>query len=181
MFIDVSSTDSGDGLWMWGRGFQIRELNCIPAIRHLQEVVSGFVYGIWKDLLIQLLRSWRILWMQVGGKKHPMVVFVLGGPGAGKGTQCANLVRDYGYTHLSAGDLLREHIKSGSKEGNMVADMIKNGQIVPSEVTVGLLADAMLAAKNDKFLIDGFPRNAENRAAFEREVRAEDSSLSCVV
>jgi len=106
----------------------------------------------------------------VGGKKHPMVVFVLGGPGAGKGTQCANLVRDYGYTHLSAGDLLREHIKSGSKEGNMVADMIKNGQIVPSEVTVGLLADAMLAAKNDKFLIDGFPRNAENRAAFEREM-----------
>jgi cytidylate kinase len=46
---------------------------------------------------------------------HPTVVFVLGGPGAGKGTQCANLVRDYDFEHLSAGDLLRAHIKSGSK------------------------------------------------------------------
>lgn len=43
------------------------------------------------------------------------MVFVLGGPGAGKGTQCANLVRDYDFVHLSAGDLLRAHIKSGSK------------------------------------------------------------------
>ena len=65
---------------------------------------------------------------------QPTVVFVLGGPGAGKGTQCANIVRDYGFVHLSAGDLLRAHMKSGSKDGNMVADMIKNGQIVPSEV-----------------------------------------------
>lgn len=51
----------------------------------------------------------------------------------------------------------------------MVADMIKNGQIVPSEVTVNLLIDAMKASGKDKFLIDGFPRNAENRDAWERE------------
>ena len=47
----------------------------------------------------------------------PTVVFVLGGPGAGKGTQCANIVRDYAFVHLSAGDLLRAHMKSGSKDG----------------------------------------------------------------
>jgi len=95
-------------------------------------------------------------------------VFVLGGPGAGKGTQCCNLIRDYGFCHLSAGDLLRAHVKSGSKEGNVVADMIKNGQIVPSEVTVGLLQSAMTASGQEKFLIDGFPRNDENREAFEK-------------
>lgn len=95
--------------------------------------------------------------------------FVLGGPGAGKGTQCANLVRDYGLVHLSAGDLLRAHMKSGSPDGNMVAEMIKNGQIVPSEVTVGLLKGAMAASGKQFFLIDGFPRNAENRDAWERE------------
>lgn len=95
---------------------------------------------------------------------------MLGGPGAGKGTQCANIVRDYGFVHLSAGDLLREHMKSGSKDGNMVADMIKNGQIVPSEVTVNLLDAAMKESGQDKFLIDGFPRNAENRDAFEKEM-----------
>lgn len=100
--------------------------------------------------------------------KHPTVVFVLGGPGAGKGTQCANIVRDFEFVHLSAGDLLRAHMKSGSPEGNMVADMIKQGQIVPSEVTVNLLLDAMKASGKDRFLIDGFPRNKENRDAWER-------------
>jgi UMP-CMP kinase len=48
--------------------------------------------------------------------------------------------------------------------------MIKDGKIVPSEVTIKLLQTAMLQSGNDKFLIDGFPRNEENRAAFERVV-----------
>ena len=47
--------------------------------------------------------------------------------------QCAKLVEDFGIVHLSAGDLLRAHMKSGSPDGNMVAEMIKNGQIVPSQ------------------------------------------------
>ncbi|KAB1225042.1 putative UMP-CMP kinase 1 [Morella rubra] len=50
-------------------------------------------------------------------EKKPTVVFVLGGPGSGKGTQCANIVEHFGYTHLSAGDLLRAEIRSGSENG----------------------------------------------------------------
>ena len=50
----------------------------------------------------------------------------------------------------------------------MVAEMIQQGQIVPSEVTVGLLGDAMKASGKERFLIDGFPRNEENRGAFEK-------------
>ncbi|XP_027159284.1 UMP-CMP kinase 3-like [Coffea eugenioides] len=99
--------------------------------------------------------------------KKVTVVFVLGGPGSGKGTQCANIVEHYGYTHLSAGDLLRAEIKSGSENGTMIQNMIKEGKIVPSEVTIKLLQRAMNESGNDKFLIDGFPRNEENRAAFE--------------
>ncbi|KAG6437840.1 hypothetical protein SASPL_102770 [Salvia splendens] len=99
--------------------------------------------------------------------KKPTVVFVLGGPGSGKGTQCANIVQHFGYTHLSAGDLLRAEQNSGSENGEMIKNMIKDGQIVPSEVTVKLLLRAMEESGNDKFLIDGFPRNEENRAAFE--------------
>ncbi|XP_058104192.1 UMP-CMP kinase 4-like [Magnolia sinica] len=99
--------------------------------------------------------------------KKVTVVFVLGGPGSGKGTQCANIVEHFGYTHLSAGDLLRAEIKSGSQNGTMIQNMIQEGKIVPSEVTVKLLQQAMEESKNDKFLIDGFPRNEENRAAFE--------------
>ncbi|KAH6755084.1 P-loop containing nucleoside triphosphate hydrolases superfamily protein [Perilla frutescens var. hirtella] len=95
------------------------------------------------------------------------VVFVLGGPGSGKGTQCANIVQHFGYSHLSAGDLLRAEQNSGSENGEMIKNMINDGQIVPSEVTIKLLQRAMEESGNDKFLIDGFPRNEENRAAFE--------------
>ncbi|KAF6153980.1 hypothetical protein GIB67_037684 [Kingdonia uniflora] len=104
-------------------------------------------------------------------EKTIKVVFVLGGPGSGKGTQCAKIVEHFGFTHLSAGDLLRAEQKSGSENGTMIQNMIKEGNIVPSEVTVKLLQRAMLESNNDKFLIDGFPRNEENRAAFERVTR----------
>ncbi|KAK9713870.1 hypothetical protein RND81_06G056300 [Saponaria officinalis] len=103
---------------------------------------------------------------KVSGKKVT-VIFVLGGPGSGKGTQCANIVQNYGYTHLSAGDLLRAEIKSGSENGTMIQNMIKEGKIVPAEVTIKLIQKAIQESDNEKFLIDGFPRNEENRAAFE--------------
>lgn len=56
--------------------------------------------------------------------------------------------------------------------GEMISTMIKNGQIVPSHVTVRLLQQAMEKSHKTKFLIDGFPRNDENNAAFHKEVRA---------
>ncbi|KAG0494412.1 hypothetical protein HPP92_005406 [Vanilla planifolia] len=107
------------------------------------------------------------------GDKKVTVLFVLGGPGSGKGTQCANIVQHFGFTHLSAGDLLRAEILSGSENGTMIQNMIKEGKIVPSEVTIKLLQIAMAENENDKFLIDGFPRNEENRAAFEKVTNIE--------
>jgi len=104
------------------------------------------------------------------------VLFVLGGPGAGKGTQCANLVRDYGFTHLSAGDLLRaEQDRAGSEFGGLIKDCIKNGTIVPMEVTVQLLENAMADTLRQnsgggKFLIDGFPRKMDQAIQFEETV-----------
>ena len=75
----------------------------------------------------------------------PKVFFVLGGPGAGKSTQCAKLVEDYNFVHLSAGDLLREEIKSGSPNGAMIQGIIDEGKIVPVAITVSLLKKAMQA------------------------------------
>ncbi|KAK1752481.1 adenylate kinase-domain-containing protein [Echria macrotheca] len=105
------------------------------------------------------------------------VLFVLGGPGAGKGTQCARLVSEYGFTHLSAGDLLRaEQERPGSEFGELIKDCIKNGEIVPMEVTVKLLENAMKATIQDKptapkkFLIDGFPRKMDQALKFEEVV-----------
>ncbi|KAF2842650.1 UMP-CMP kinase-like protein [Patellaria atrata CBS 101060] len=103
------------------------------------------------------------------------VVFVLGGPGSGKGTQCAFLVRDYAFKHLSAGDLLREEQdRPDSEFGEMIKDYIKDGQIVPMEVTIQLLENAMTASieKDNKrlFLIDGFPRKMDQALKFEEAV-----------
>jgi len=121
------------------------------------------------------------------------VLFVLGGPGAGKGTQCERLVAAYGFTHLSAGDLLRaEQDRPGSEYGDLIKDYIKNGLIVPMEVTIVLLENAMRAAmskapdaststststatatatnKKGKFLIDGFPRKFDQAVKFEEAV-----------
>ncbi|CAL5343883.1 unnamed protein product [Camellia sinensis] len=96
-----------------------------------------------------------------------------GGPGSGKGTQCAKIVENFGFTHLSAGDLLRNEISSNSENGAMILDTIKEGKIVPSNVTVKLIQRAIESSDNDKFLIDGFPRTEENRRTYERIIGAE--------
>ena len=91
------------------------------------------------------------------------VVFVLGGPGSGKGTQCGRIQERFGYVHLSAGDLLREEKESGSETAAMINSYIKEGKIVPAEVTVELLKKAMEnAGGKKKFLVDGFPRSKDN-------------------
>ncbi|CAH1135946.1 unnamed protein product [Ceutorhynchus assimilis] len=96
-------------------------------------------------------------------KMTPNVVFVLGGPGAGKGTQCLKIVENFGYVHLSAGDLLREERnKPGSPYGELIETYIKEGKIVPVEITCSLLERAMKESGKDNFLIDGFPRNQNN-------------------
>jgi UMP-CMP kinase len=114
--------------------------------------------------------------------KDCTVLFVLGGPGAGKGTQCAKLVQDYGFKHLSAGDLLRaEQERPGSEFGEMIKDYIRNGQIVPMEVTVQLLENAMGAAMREegatRFLIDGFPRKLDQAVKFEEAVARSKFTL----
>ncbi|EYU24976.1 hypothetical protein MIMGU_mgv1a013540mg [Erythranthe guttata] len=106
-------------------------------------------------------------------RRIPFVTFVLGGPGSGKGTQCTRIVENFGFTHLSAGDLLRHEISSNTENGSMILNTIKEGKIVPSEVTVKLIQKAIESSENCRFLIDGFPRTEENRIAYERVTGSE--------
>ncbi|KAI9016457.1 adenylate kinase-domain-containing protein [Phycomyces nitens] len=103
------------------------------------------------------------------------VVFVLGGPGSGKGTQCAYIKRDYDFVHLSAGDLLREEQhRPGSEYGELINNYIREGEIVPMEVTILLLEKAMKESRDtdnkSRFLIDGFPRKMDQAIKFESTV-----------
>ncbi|CAJ1438493.1 unnamed protein product [Effrenium voratum] len=100
----------------------------------------------------------------------PSVVFVLGGPGAGKGTQCTKIAETFGYLHLSAGDLLREERnRAGSEYGELINNYIKEGKLVPVEITIKLLRQAMMKYgwEGGRYLIDGFPRSFDNLEGWE--------------
>ncbi|KPA75592.1 putative adenylate kinase [Leptomonas pyrrhocoris] len=102
----------------------------------------------------------------------PKVFFILGGPGSGKGTNCARLVEDFGYTHFSTGDLLREAARSGTSDvAKKIAEHIRAGRIVPSEITVELLRQAIADHPNPiGYVIDGFPRKADQARMFEEGI-----------
>lgn len=98
------------------------------------------------------------------------IYFVLGGPGSGKGTQCSRLVEKFGFEHFSAGDLLRAEVESGSEQGKMIGDLIKEGEIVPGHITIELLKNAIEGSSKTGILIDGFPRQLDQAGAFEKDV-----------
>merc|ERR550532_2028564 len=113
------------------------------------------------------------------GDAKPNVMFVLGGPGAGKGTQCARIVEKYGHVHLSAGDLLRaERASPGSQYGELIEHHITNGTIVPVAITCSLLERAMKESAKNEFLIDGFPRNEESLR--KRFVTYEEATMPII-
>uniref|UniRef100_A0A6M2DY03 UMP-CMP kinase n=1 Tax=Xenopsylla cheopis TaxID=163159 RepID=A0A6M2DY03_XENCH len=96
-------------------------------------------------------------------KMLPQVVFVLGGPGSGKGTQCQKIANEFGFVHLSAGELLRQaRCDENAPHREIIDDCIVTGKIVPVAVTCSLLEEAMKKSGKSKFLIDGFPRNYDN-------------------
>jgi UMP-CMP kinase family protein len=100
----------------------------------------------------------------------PRVVFILGGPGSGKGTNCERLVKEFGYEHLSAGDLLRAERSSGSSLGEEIENLMRQGLLVSSDITVRLIKEAMEKSPKQYFLIDGFPRNPENLEVWNRDM-----------
>lgn len=102
---------------------------------------------------------------------QPFILFVLGGPGAGKGTQCTRLVADFNFVHLSAGDLLREEMaREGSEFSELIGKCIKEGSVVPVEVTLALLKAAMERTPEQPFLIDGYPRAMSQAKEFEKQI-----------
>ncbi|MFU8833344.1 MAG: nucleoside monophosphate kinase, partial [Wenzhouxiangella sp.] len=111
---------------------------------------------------------------------EPNIVFVLGGPGAGKGTMCELAEIQLGWTHLSTGDLLRAEQKAGGPTTEIIKEYIAAGKLVPDEIVVRLLKDAMerttRTSGKRNFLIDGFPRSQSNLDAWY-EVFGKDKEL----
>lgn len=104
-------------------------------------------------------------------------IILLGAPGAGKGTQAALIAEKYQIPHISTGDMFREAIKAETELGKLANSYIKNGDLVPDEVTIGLVKERL--AKSDcknGYLLDGFPRTlvqAEALNELSKEIQRE--------
>jgi UMP-CMP kinase len=106
----------------------------------------------------------------------PTLVFVLGGPGSGKGTQCRRLAEELNWATVCVGQLLREEATLRRKEprGAYLEHLLSRGEIVPGHITIELLLDrcAAFSGKSGGILVDGFPRALEQAEAFERAAGA---------
>lgn len=107
------------------------------------------------------------------------IIWVLGGPGCGKGTQCEKIVAKYNFSHFSTGDLLREEVASGSDKGKELQEMMKQGILVPNEAVLKLLEAAMAKALSSTvgYLIDGYPREPAQGPEFEKFIAPVDIVL----
>jgi len=101
----------------------------------------------------------------------PFVVFIAGGPGSGKGTQCTKLKEDFNFVHLSTGDLMRDEVAAETYLGTEIYKHMQAGTLVPDTVTMQLLKKTMVKHQDtNRFLLDGFPRSLEQAKRFEHEV-----------
>ncbi|XP_040607524.1 adenylate kinase isoenzyme 5 isoform X2 [Mesocricetus auratus] len=100
------------------------------------------------------------------------IIFLMGGPGSGKGTQCEKLAEKYGFTQLSTGELLRQELASESERSRLIRDIMERGDLVPSGVILELLKEAMVASLGNTkgFLIDGYPREVKQGEEFGRRI-----------
>lgn len=111
-----------------------------------------------------------------------MRLIFIGPPGAGKGTQAARLVERYGIPHISTGDMFRAAVKAGTPMGQEADRFMKLGQLVPDEVTIGMLRERIAQADAKKgFLLDGFPRTEPQARALEQALDADGVKLDGVL
>ena len=111
-----------------------------------------------------------------------MKLLIMGRPGAGKGTQAANIKEYYNIPHISTGDMFRAAIKNETKLGLTAKGYMDKGQLVPDEVTIGIVQERLLEDDCKKgFLLDGFPRTIAQAEALETFLKANGILLDAVL
>ena len=108
-------------------------------------------------------------------------IILMGPPGAGKGTLAKQLIA-LGYVHISTGDMFREAILAGTKLGILADSYIKHGNLVPDEVTIGLVKERLSQDDCAKgFLLDGFPRTTPQAEALEKLTKEINRPIDVVI
>lgn len=111
-----------------------------------------------------------------------MKLILMGPPGAGKGTQAEKLVEVYHIPHISTGDMFRKAQKDGTELGLKAKSYMENGQLVPDEVTVGIVKERLSEDDcKDGFLLDGFPRTVKQADALDAILKELGMTLDRVI
>ncbi len=109
-----------------------------------------------------------------------MRVVLLGAPGSGKGTQAENIVKRYGITHISTGDLLRAEVAAGTELGLKAKAIMESGGLVSDDIVLGMI-EVRVSQMEGGFLLDGFPRTQAQAEGLDALLARVEKPLSVVV
>ncbi len=110
-----------------------------------------------------------------------MRIVLLGAPGAGKGTQCKNIVAEYGLLHLSSGDILRAERAAGTELGKKAQSYMDSGVLVPDEIIIEMMTEAIRKAPAAGFLLDGFPRTVNQAVELAESLAGNEMKIDVVL
>ena len=109
-------------------------------------------------------------------------IVIFGAPGSGKGTQSERIVEKFGINHISTGDVLRAEIKNGTELGKTAKGYIDQGQLLPDELIIDILASTLDSFKDSKGVIfDGFPRTIAQAEALKKMLAERGQDVSVMV
>lgn len=109
-------------------------------------------------------------------------IVIFGAPGSGKGTQSCRIVEKYGLNHISTGDVLRAEIKKGSELGVIAQQYINQGQLIPDDLMIEILAKEVDNFKDSKGVIfDGFPRTIAQAEALKKMLQERGEEVALMV
>ncbi|NLC38714.1 MAG: adenylate kinase [Clostridia bacterium] len=111
-----------------------------------------------------------------------MRLLLMGPPGAGKGTQAEKLSKKLGIPHISTGDMFRSALQQGTELGKKAREYMDKGELVPDEVTVGIVRERLAAGDcSIGFLLDGFPRTVAQAEALDEILAEMGLKLTAVI
>lgn len=110
-----------------------------------------------------------------------MSIVLFGPPGSGKGTQSEVLVSKFGYVQISTGDILRRAMLGKTALGLQAAAFVNKGELVPDQLVIDLVDEALLTLGNKKFILDGFPRTVAQAKALAEILQKRSLSLKKAV
>ena len=110
-------------------------------------------------------------------------IVIFGAPGSGKGTQSDKLIEKYGFEHISTGDVLRAEIKNGTELGRTAKGYIDQGQLIPDELMISILASVYDAFGKDHagVIFDGFPRTIPQAEALKAMLAERGHSVAAMI